>query len=43
MCWMGFIIKGNKKKKHSLTQTLHEINNTALVLVFNVLYKVSLI
>lgn len=29
--------------KKTLTRTLHEINNTALVLVSNVLYKVSLI
>ncbi len=29
--------------KKTLTHTLHEINNTALVLLSNVLYKVSLI
>lgn len=36
-CWMG------SSFKKTLTHTLHEINNTALVLVSNVLYKVSLI
>lgn len=42
----GIIIKNDKKKKEkkkTLTRTPHEINNTALVLLFNVLYKVSLI
>lgn len=33
----------HKKNQKTLTHTLHEINNTALVLVSNVLYKVSLI
>lgn len=40
---MGSSLKIIIKKKITLTHTLHEINNTALVLVSNVLYKVSLI